>query len=64
MKDEEIHAVLKWKAEHPIPYQPRGVVGQILIEAATATVWVTLGAIALMVIGAPFMFLWFLVIFD
>ena len=64
MKDDELHAVLEWVTEHPSRDKPRSLFAQTLIEAAAATVWVTIGTIALMVIGAPFMFLWFLVIFN
>jgi hypothetical protein len=62
-KDDQ-RAVLEWMAENPIRWEPRGWFAQTLIDAMTLLVWSLLGGVAVMVMGAPFMFLWFLVFFD
>jgi hypothetical protein len=61
-KDDN-RAVLDWLADNP-DWRPRRWYAQASIEVMNLIVWTTLGAIALMVVGSPFMFLLFLVIFD
>ena len=66
--DEEDRAFMEWRngrlPKFGSPFERRGLSMQTMFDVLTLAVWTTIGAIALMVIGAPFMFLWFLVVFH
>ena len=61
-KDDN-RAVLDWIAENP-GWRPRRWYAQASVEVMNMAVWSLLGVISLMVLGAPFMFLLFLLIFN
>ncbi len=56
-------AVLDWIAENP-GWRPRRWYAQASIEVMNMAIWSILGIIALMVTGAPLMFLFFLIFFN
>ena len=64
--DNETRMVLKWLEDHPMAMQveKRGIVGQAIIECLVLIAFVFWGAVAAMVLGAPLLFLWFLVMFE
>jgi hypothetical protein len=60
---DDTRAVLNWMAEHPWPFERRGMIAQTICDALALVAWAFWGAVTIMVIGSPFMFLWFLVFF-
>ena len=64
MSDKDTNrAVLDWIAENP-DWRPRRWYAQASVEVMNMAIWSLLGVISLMVLGAPFMFLLFLLIFN
>jgi len=62
--NDEHRAVSEWLDRHPSPAEHRSFLAQAMWEFFAIIAWSFWGAVAVMVIGSPFMFLWFLVIFG